>query len=377
MSLRRESAEGACGVGFETERMSSVGAREIVVQLVRTEFADERNGVPSIDRDMAAEVIRVAQRNKILKPVLKKLETSGVAVPDDLRPEIDTYLRRTMKNNAGALATVREVAKTLGDAGVEHVAFKGPVRQIALNQDVFERPVTDVDILVRKSDFYRATEVLKGIGYRVPSICDSPWWRNYLGEHHLFPNDRRRWAVDLHYRTQQPSCPRPRNQAALLDNPKWIEVGGQPIATFGDVSNFLNTVMSVVKGISNHEPTGHHVIDLARQLHAANDAKRAEFDRAASSQRLVKSYAVARRAVMVMTGMDVGPTPPWFVSDDLLLTMLLTPDNADVRLPQRRHILWHLVDDQTPMARLLNFTREFAWMTAAEITRRTHDVSGQ
>jgi hypothetical protein len=282
-----------------------------------------------------------------------------------------------MKNNAGALATVREVAKTLSDAGVEHVAFKGPIRQIALAQDVFERPVTDVDILVRRADFGPATEVLKGIGYTVPSICDSPWWRYYLGEHHLFPNDRRRWAVDLHHRTQQPSCPRPRDQAALLQDPKWIEVGGQPVATMGSVASFLNTVMSVVKGISNHEPTGAHVIDLARQLHAADDDLRAQFERAAKKQALVKSYAVARRAVMVVTGLDVGPTPPWFVADEVLLAMLLTPDAADICLPQRRRILWHLVDDERPFARVVNFAREFAWMTAAEFTRRTHDVSGQ
>jgi len=357
--------------------MTNDAARSVVAKLVRTEFSGELNGVPSMGPDLTRDVIRVAQQNKILKPVLKKLEASGVSIPDDLQPEVDTYLRRTMKNNARALATVRQVAKTLSDAGVEHVAFKGPIRQIALSQDVFERPVTDVDILVRQVDFSRATEILQGIGYTVPSICDSPWWRYYLGEHHLFPNDRHLWAVDLHHRTQQPSCPRPRDQAALLNNPKWIEVGGQPVATFGDTSNFLNTVMSVVKGISNPEPTGAHVIDLARQLHTAGDAKRAEFARAAREQGLVKSYTVARRAVMVMTGLDVGPTPPWFVSDEMLLTMLLTPDAVGVRLPQRRHILWHLVDDQTPIARAVNFVREFAWMTAAEFTRRTHDVSGQ
>ncbi len=354
----------------------TMAARTVVAQLVRAEFSAELNGVPNMSADLTRDVIRVAQQNKIMKPVLKKLEASGIDVPDDVRSVVNTYLRRTMKNNAGALATVREVARTLSDAGVEHVAFKGPIRQMALAQDVFERPVTDVDILVRRADFGRATEVLQGIGYTISPICDSPWWRNYLGEHHLISKGRRRWAVDLHHRTQQPSCPRPRDQAALLRDPKWLQVGGQPIATFGDTSNFLNTVMSVVKGISNHEPTGAHVIDLARQLHAADDAKRAEFEKAAKSQGLVKSYAVARRAVMAMTGLDVGPTAPWFVTDEKLLTMLLTPDAADFPLPQRRHILWHLVDDETPLARVVNFVREFAWMTAAEFTRRTHDVSG-
>jgi len=352
-------------------------ARSIVAHLTRGEFGGELNGVSRIDESLAKDVISVAKRNKLLKPVLKKLVSLGVRVPDDVRKDVTRYLRISMNNNARALATTREVSRALSEAGIVHVAFKGPIRQIALAQDVFERPVGDVDILVTRHDFGRATAALNGIGYSVPPMCDSPWWRYYLGEHHLFDDHKRRWSVDLHHRTQQPSCPRPRNQAALLDDPKWIEVGGQPIATFGEVSNFLNTVMSVVKGLAGHEPTGAHVIDLARQLHAADSAKREEFAQAARDQRLVKSYAVARRAVIVMTGLDVGPTEPWFISDDLLLAMLLTPDDPDFRFPQRRRILWHLVDDETALARVRNYVREFAWMAAAEVTRRTHDVSGQ
>jgi len=356
--------------------MTEVAARGVVAQLVRSEFGRELNGIPSLDADLTRDVIRVAQNNKLLKPVLKRLEAVGVPVPGDVQPDVATYLGKTMKNNARALAAVREVAKTLSDAGVEHVAFKGPVRQIALKQDVFERPVTDVDILVKEDDFGRATEALEGIGYYVPSICDSPWWRHYLGEHHLFANDRRRFAVDLHHRTQQPSCPRPRHQGAMLDDPRWIDVGGQQVATLGTTSTFLHTIMSVVKGLVNHEPTGAHVMDLARQLHAADERQLADLERAVKEQGIEKSYAVARRAVMVMTGLDIGPTRPWFISDELLLAMLLTPDDPALRVPQRRRMLWHLVDDETPLARISNFAREFAWMAAAEFSRRTHDVSG-
>jgi len=355
--------------------MGNAPAHIVVAHLVRAEFGGELNGVARIDTALARDVIRVAQQNKLLKPVLKKLEAAGVSVPEDVQPDVTTYLRKTMTNNASALAATREVARTLSDAGVVHAAFKGPVRQIALAQDVFERPVTDVDILVKESDFGRATKLLEGIGYSVPSICDSPWWRHYLGEHHLFANDRFRLAVDLHHRTQQPSCPRPRDTEAMLEDPRWIEVGGQPVATLGKRSTFLHTVMSVVKGLVNHEPTGAHVIDLARQLHVADDRQRAEFERAAKEQGIAKSYAVARRAVMVVTGLDVGPTPQWFVPDDMLLAMLLMPTDSAICWPHRRRMLWHLVDDDSALARVANFMREFAWMAAAEVTRRTHDVS--
>jgi hypothetical protein len=270
---------------------------------------------------------------------------------------------------------VREVTKKLSEAGIVHAAFKGPVRQIALGQDVFERPVTDVDILVSQRDFAAATNVLKRMGYWIPLFCDSRWWRHYLGEHPLLPDRRNRRGIDLHHRTQHPSCPRPRNQQAMLDDLIWIKIGDEEVPIFGPTSIFLNTVMSVVKGLANREPTGSHVLDLARQLHAADDVRLAEFERAVRDQQLEKSFTVAKRAVLVMTGVAPRATPTWFVPDDALLAMLLVPDDPGIRWPRHSLLLWKLVDGKTRLGRGIKFTREFAWWTAAEFTRRTHDVS--
>lgn len=360
---------------MESERKRNAAAARSVAQLISRQFAAPADDPFEIDPECAHEIIRIGQANKILKPLLKSLEELQVPVPDDARPAIATYSRKAMRNNAAALATLREVANKLSAAGIVHAAFKGPVRQIALRQDVFERPVADVDILVRHGDFKRATDVLKEMGYWIPLFCDSPWWRHYLGEHPLLPNGRNRLGVDLHHRTQHPSCPRPRDQEALLHDLDWADIGGEKVPTFGPTAIFLNTVMSVVKGLANREPTGGHVLDLARQLHAADEDQLAKFERAARDQRLEKSYAVARRAVLVMTGVAPGEVPSWFVPDDELLAMLLTPDDPDIRWPRHTKLLWKLVDGKNRLGRAVKFTREFAWWTAAEFTRRTHDVS--
>ena len=152
-------------------------------------------------------------------------------------------------------------------------------------------------------------------------------------------------------------------------------IGGERIPIFGPISIFLNTVMSIVKGLANREPTGGHVLDLARQLNAANDKRLAEFKRAAHNQQLEKSYAVAKRAVLVMTGVAPEPVPSWFVPDDALLAMLLTPEDPNIRWPKHTRLLWKLVDGDNRVGRAVKFTREFAWWTAAEFSRRTHDVS--
>ena len=360
---------------FESERPSNLAAATSVARLLGREFGSASNDVEEIDNDLAHQIIRIGQANKILKPLLKSLQKQGIAIPDEAQPLIGAYSRKAMKNNAAALATLREVAKKLSDAEITHAAFKGPVRQIALRQDVFERPVADVDILVRHRDFIRATDVLKGMGYWIPLFCDSPWWRHYLGEHPLLPNRRNRLGVDLHHRTQHPSCPRPRDQEALLDDLEWADIGGERVPIFGPTAIFLNTVMSIVKGLANREPTGGHVLDLARQLHAADEEQFANFERAARDQKLEQSYAVARRAVLVMTGVAPDVVPSWFVPDDDLLAMLLTPDDPHIRWPRHTKLLWKLVDGKNRLGRAVKFSREFAWWTAAEFTRRTHDVS--
>lgn len=350
---------------------------EAVAELIRLQFGDdEQHGLPPFDEELARQVIAIALRNKLLKPVLRELESRGVSVPEDLKPEVAVYLRRSMNRNAAVLTTLREVTRLLSDAGVTHAAFKGPVRQIALQQDIFERPVADADILVRSADFSRATALLCETGYAVPHMCDSPWWRYFLGEHALFPNDRERTQIDLHHRLQHPSCPRPRHEEeVLMADPEWIEVGGQKIRTFGKNGIFLHTVVSIIKGLMNREPTGSHVLDLGRQIRSASSEQRAAFMKVAAAQRLTKSYAVARRAVRSLTGVEADPAPEWIMSDDALLGMLLTPADPAVRWPERRYLLWHLVDGRSACARAANYAREFAWWAAAEATRRTHDVS--
>lgn len=360
--------------GNQCSNAQKLRACEVVAALVSQTLGATRP-LHDLDEDLIRDVVTIAQQNKLLKPVLKQLELLGIGVPDDLEADVSAYIRKTMRNNAAAIATVREASQKLSEVGVVHAAFKGPVRQIALAQDVFERPVADVDILVKSADFRRATESLTQLGYAIPSTCDSPWWRHFLGEHALFPADRRRCQIDLHHRVQQPCCPRPVAEAIMMEDLRPVDVGGQKINTFGARATFLHTVMSIVKGLMNREPTGAHVLDLARQMQTASASKLADFESIVAAQRLKQSYAVAKRSVLIMTGISAGEAPQWYVSDDTLLSMLLAPDDPSIRWPERRYLLWHLVDGESTAARAANFGREFVWWAAAEATRRTHDVS--
>lgn len=360
---------------ISNQRVRSLAGAQAVSRLISHDFGFGNGELPKIHPELVREVIAIAKANKVLKPVLSGLDSLEIALPDESKAGVASYFRKATRNNAAALATLAEVSKKLSDEGIVHAAFKGPVRQIALRQDVFERPVADVDILVRHTDFQRATDLLKEMGYWIPLFCDSRWWRHYLGEHPLLPIGGNRIGVDLHHRTQHPSCPRPRYEDRIFDDLAWTELGRLKVPMFGPISIFLNTVMSIVKGLANREPTGSHALDLARQLHAADENRLAEYERAARDQGLVKSYLVARRAALVMTGVAPVPTGTWFVPDEDLLAMLLTPEDPDIRWPRHTKLLWKLVDGKNRLGRAVKFSREFAWWAAAEFSRRTHDVS--
>src|SRR6476469_9714084 len=115
---------------IERDSTDNPAAASIVAGLVHREFGKQNTALPELSPALAAEVIQIAKGNKILKPVLKQFEALSIAVPEDVELEVSIYFRKSMKNNAAALATMCEVSKALTRAGIVHAAFKGPARQI-------------------------------------------------------------------------------------------------------------------------------------------------------------------------------------------------------------------------------------------------------
>ena len=65
-----------------------------------------------------------------------------------------------------ATALVADVARRLSHEGIEVMPVKGALLQHWLYEDPADRPLTDIDLLVRASDFPAAHAVLADNGYR-------------------------------------------------------------------------------------------------------------------------------------------------------------------------------------------------------------------
>ena len=74
--------------------------------------------------------------------------------------------RRRAATSLLATELVGDVARTLGEAGISVMPVKGALLQHWLYGDPAERPLTDVDLLVRADDLEIAVEHLEAAGYR-------------------------------------------------------------------------------------------------------------------------------------------------------------------------------------------------------------------
>ena len=315
---------------------------------------------------------RIAEQNKILKPFMAGLAAHGITAPIELGDALLAYRNRTIKRNGAAIRTLHKALPALDAAGIAYAVFKGPVQQLAVSGDMLDRPVSDIDLLVSDEEFDRATEVISAIGFYVVGECASDWWRVYLGEHSLAPHERGLLAIDLHHRTQQPGCPSPRHPEAMLQNLVKVRMNDLQVPTLGPVSMALLCAISICKGMIHREACGAHVLDLARMMRAATPARQTEIAMAAANQGLVNTYGMALQVVAAFLGQPLEPGVRPMVSPQALLTMALTPDDPNFEWPKRRWLLWRMMDGGMWSSRVINFAREVAWASAAELSLRRH-----
>jgi hypothetical protein len=100
-------------------------------------------------------------------------------------------LRRRAVTSILATETVRDVARTLAQADIEILPFKGALYQHWLYEDPAERAMTDVDVLVLPRQLRVAHETLVGAGYEALG-------RSSIGAHVL--KSPSGLALDLHPR---------------------------------------------------------------------------------------------------------------------------------------------------------------------------------
>jgi hypothetical protein len=120
------------------------------------------------------------------------------------------------------------IARLLEDGGVEPLPYKGPVLALQAYGDVALRSFTDLDVLVRKSDVWKAREILCSRGYSSPNELTPAQERAVLKfEHQLELIDPTGdFLVELHWRVAPAAFTFPIPMDGLWDRATPVSLGG-------------------------------------------------------------------------------------------------------------------------------------------------------
>lgn len=159
-------------------------------------------------RELAAAAIDwdylflLARRHAVVPLVYLQLNNHArdLVPPEHLRHLKQQY----QENSARNTVLTAELCRLIGlfrDSGIEAIPYKGPVLSVSAYGDASLRRFVDLDVIVKKTDVFKAREILLAEGY-VPSKSLSLDQQELLlrTQHNLqFSRENRRWIVELHW----------------------------------------------------------------------------------------------------------------------------------------------------------------------------------
>jgi hypothetical protein len=112
------------------------------------------------------ELCRLAEREKALAPLWSRLER---VAEGDVPPEVKTHLKRlarvTMFHMSYLEQLVLSSATCLDRRGIDYTLLKGAALACSVYGSFNQRPMVDVDLLVREADAERAVDALLSAGW--------------------------------------------------------------------------------------------------------------------------------------------------------------------------------------------------------------------
>lgn len=170
----------------------------------------------------------------MLPLVRRYLDRAGwPGVPAAVRSDIEERHEDTRRRNRIRTFELLALVDRLRDAGIDAVAFKGPVTAQLCYGDLAARPYGDIDLLVDPADVHRAIGIMTRTGYE-PLIPLSETQRAAFLRHRTeYPLQRpgRSGVVDLHWELFHRQFCLPLVPDA--DRVREVRIEGQAVRTLG------------------------------------------------------------------------------------------------------------------------------------------------
>jgi hypothetical protein len=178
-----------------------------------------------------------------LQPVAADcLHRSAAGLPGDVSEILDRALRDNAKRVLLLTTELVMLTRLLDTSSVRAVALKGPVLAHACYDEPAHRTMSDLDLLVRRQDLSRATQILAHAGYIEDGdqhlrACRKAFrrWYNAIGFQH--PVSRVR--VDLHWAFAPSGFPGRLDPDELIGRARQVLVDGHPVRSLSTEDNLF------------------------------------------------------------------------------------------------------------------------------------------
>lgn len=145
---------------------------------------------------------QLAQRNGLAPLLYFHLNQTGAAqIPNEQLEFLRDYFQKNSAFSLMLTGELRRLLKSFNENGLEAVPYKGPAIAQKLYGNLALRQFCDLDILVRESDVWKASELIAAQGFvphfQIPETKRAAFVR--LSYVQLFRRDEGRTLVELHW----------------------------------------------------------------------------------------------------------------------------------------------------------------------------------
>lgn len=225
-----------------------------------------RSEPPSRPVDLDPSVaLRAIVRHRVVGVLAPHVD--ALDLPDDVRERLRQRHRTEVATSLRVVATSREVAATLADAGLRCLLVKGAALAITQGRAPTARGAGDVDVWVAPDEAHAAVSALEVAGWHLrpketATLFPSPHWKNrlygWITPEVVIARENRA-DVDLHWRLLRSNAALPISFDDAWDRSIDLPELGDTARTTGPVDTLRHVAAHATK---DGWPTLRHVVDL-------------------------------------------------------------------------------------------------------------------
>jgi len=189
-----------------------------------------------VARPLDWNVVLSEAADNCVTPLLAKqlAAVAGDIIPADVLAALKDGARANAVRCLIFIAELIKIMDAFSAAGIEAIAYKGPVIAAQAYGDVTLREFEDLDIVLLQRDMAKANEIATGLGYRArfPWILSGDAGKSLVPGEYNYLNEARRIMIELHTEVTLRHFPEPPDLDDLRTRLTPVSLSGHVVNTF-------------------------------------------------------------------------------------------------------------------------------------------------